>query len=252
MIGAIIGDIIGSYYEWRPTKSKDFELFPKGASFTDDTVMTVAVADAILNNKDYGRSMQEWGRKYPNAGFGRSFKKWLNQDNPTPYNSYGNGSAMRVCSIGWAFDNIDEVIEQARLSAIVSHDHPEGIKGAQAVALAVYMARKGSEKENIKQEISSRFDYNLDRTLDTIRPTYKFEVSCQKSVPESIISFLESTYFEDAIRNAISLGGDSDTQACIAGAISEAFYRNIPSHLINKGLSYVDNSMKDTMDRFGK
>lgn len=250
MLGAIIGDIIGSYYEWRPTKSKDFNLFPEGASFTDDTVMTVAVADAILNNRDYGESMQEWGRRYPNAGFGRGFKKWLKQDNPTPYNSYGNGSAMRVSPIGWAFDSIDEVLEQARLSAIVSHDHPEGIKGAQAVALSVYMARKGFAKKDIKAEIISRLGYDLNRSLNDIRSVYKFEVSCQKSVPEAIISFLESSDFEDAIRNAISLGGDSDTQACIAGAIGEAYYKAIPEHMVTRSIMYIDISLNNALQVF--
>jgi ADP-ribosylglycohydrolase len=250
MIGAIIGDIIGSYYEWRPTKSKGFDLFPPGSSFTDDTVTTIAIADAILNNKDYGASLQEWGRKYPNAGYGRGFKKWLQQDNPLPYNSYGNGAAMRVCPIGYAFDTIDEVLENARLCAMASHDHPEGIKGAQAVSLTVFMARIGAKKSDIKHEISNRFTYDLNRSIDKIRPLYKFEVSCQKSVPEAIIAFLESSDFEDAIRNAISLGGDSDTQACIAGAIAEAYYKAIPEEIVNKSKVYLDSTLLKILEQF--
>ncbi len=232
MFGAIAGDIIGSPFEWNNIKTTDFELFCHKSRFTDDTVMTVAVADAILHNKDYVTVFKEYGRKYPDAGYGSGFKKWFMSDDMTGYGSFGNGSAMRVSPVGFAFNTIEEVLYTAKKSAEVSHNHREGIKGAQATASAIFLARQGKSKKEIKDYIQEYFGYNLERTLDEIRPHYKFDVTCQGSVPEAIIAFLESDDFEDAVRKAVSLGGDSDTIACIAGAIAQAFYRVIPEEII--------------------
>jgi len=228
MIGAIAGDIVGSVYEQEPIKSKHFPLFDRHSRYTDDSVLTISVASAVLSDGDYKTAAWELGGQYPNAGYGASFVRWLRDLDPQPYGSWGNGSAMRVSPIGWAFDSVAEVLRQARLSALISHDHPEGIKGAQAVALAVYLARKTQDKALISSEIGERFGYDLSRRLADIRPGYAFDVSCQGSVPEAITAFLESDSFEDALRNAVSLGGDSDTQACIAGGIAQAYYGGVP------------------------
>ena len=248
MLGAIAGDIIGSVYEHQPIKTKDFPLFSDGSTFTDDTVLTIAVADALLDDRDYAKSLRKFGRKYPNAGYGKSFLTWLAVDGHPPYGSWGNGSAMRVSPIGWACNSIDEVLREAERSAVVSHNHPEGIKGAQAVALAVYLARTGSTKTEIKSEITERFGYELERTVDDIRPTYAFDVSCQGSVPESIICFLESVSYEDAVRNAVSLGGDSDTMACIAGSIAETFYGSVPEQIASQVHDILPVKLKMILD----
>lgn len=224
MVGAIAGDIIGSEYEAHPIKTKDFPLFHPRCRFTDDSVLTIAVAEAILTDGDYRRSVWELGRRYPHAGYGGDFRRWLSSSSPEPYNSWGNGSAMRVSPVGWAFNSVDEVLSEAARSAEISHNHPEGIKGAQATALAVFLARTTRDKELIKEEIADRFGYDLNRTVDSIRPSYSFDVSCQGTVPEAIIAFLDAKDYEDAIRNAISLGGDSDTLGCITGAVAEAYY----------------------------
>jgi ADP-ribosylglycohydrolase len=233
IIGAIAGDIIGSAYEFHNVKSVDFPLFTKRTYFTDDSVLTIATMDVLLNKKDYAKTYQEYGRKYTHRGYGGNFKEWIYADERKPYNSYGNGSAMRTSPIGWYCDSIDEVLSEAKKSAEVSHNHPEGIKGAQAAALGVYLARMGKSKNEIKQSIVDKFGYDLDRKLDDIRPGYDFDVSCQGSVPEAIIAFLESTDFENAIRLAVSIGGDSDTIACITGGIAEAFYKKIPITIRN-------------------
>jgi len=228
MIGAIAGDMIGSVYERHPIKTKDFPLFHPRCRFTDDTVLTVAVADAILTGRPYVQTVREIGRRYPNAGYGGSFIGWLHTDHPQPYNSWGNGAAMRVSPVGFAFDTADKVLSEAAQTAGISHNHPEGIKGAQATALSVYLARTGHPREEIRDQISRRFGYDLDRTVVDIRPAYSFDISCQGTVPEAIIAFLDSRSYEDAVRNAISLGGDSDTLACITGGIAEAFYGGAP------------------------
>ncbi|UCG89392.1 MAG: ADP-ribosylglycohydrolase family protein [Gemmatimonadota bacterium] len=230
MLGAIAGDIIGSPFEGpgRQIKTIDFELFCERSRFTDDTVLTVAVAHAILTGLDYASALRLYGRRYPNAGYGGTFHSWIHSVDSEPYNSWGNGSAMRVSPVARAFSTVADVLAEAERSARVTHNHAEGIKGAQATALAVFLARSGESKEGIRRQIVERFSYDLDRALDHIRPTYTFDVSCQGSVPESIIAFLESEDFESAVRNAISLGGDSDTMACIAGAIAEAFYGGVP------------------------
>ncbi|MDR1353792.1 MAG: ADP-ribosylglycohydrolase family protein, partial [Treponema sp.] len=230
-IGAIAGDIIGSPYEFNNVKSLDFDFFHRGTRFTDDSVLTMATMYALLKQTGYTRAYQKFGRDYPHRGYGGHFNSWIYADNPQPYNSWGNGSAMRASPIGWYCDAIDDVLAEARKSAEVSHNHPEGIKGAQAAAVAVYLARIGKSKDEIKKSIVDMFDYNLDRTIDEIRPGYDFDVSCQGSVPEAITAFLESTGFENALRLAVSLGGDSDTIACITGGIAEAFYQAIPEYI---------------------
>lgn len=228
MIGAIAGDIIGSVYEHQHIKTKDFPLFDSLCTFTDDTVLTVAIADAILSKRPYVDSVRRFGRRYPYAGYGGSFIHWLHTPDAGPYNSWGNGSAMRVSPVGFAFTTDDEVLAQAKASAEITHNHPEGIKGAQATALAVFLARTGSDKESIRSRIINQFEYDLDRTMQDIRPSYYFDISCQGTVPAALVAFLDSESYEDAVRNAISLGGDSDTLACITGGIAEAFYRDIP------------------------
>jgi len=234
MIGAIAGDIIGSVYEHRQIKTKDFPLFDARCTFTDDTVLTVAIADAILSGKPYLDSVRRIGRRYPDVGYGGSFIGWLYSPDARPYNSWGNGSAMRVSPIGFALTTEDEVLDQARATAEITHNHPEGVKGAQATALAVFLARTGADKESIRSRIASQFEYDLDRTVDDIRQSYAFDISCQGTVPEAIIAFLDSDSYEDAVRNAVSLGGDSDTLACITGGIAEALYGGVPDGIRTK------------------
>lgn len=250
MLGAIAGDIIGSVYEWNNIKTTDFPLFSPRSRFTDDTVLTVAVADAILNGKDYALTIREYGRRYPQAGYGGSFAQWLKGDDLLPYNSFGNGSAMRVSPVGFACNSVAEVLDNAAKSAAVTHNHPEGIKGAQAVALAILLARQGQSKVVIKQEIETRFAYKLDRTLNDIRPAYRFDVSCQGSVPEAIIAFIESDNYEDAIRKAVSLGGDSDTIACVTGGIAQAYYKEIPGYIIKQLRNRLNPELLQVINAF--
>jgi ADP-ribosylglycohydrolase len=250
MLGAIAGDVIGSVYEADPIKYADFPLFGRHSQFTDDTVLTIATAYSILEKVDYAKAFRTFGRRYPRAGYGASFYHWIFSSQSGPYNSWGNGSAMRVSPVGFAFESIDAVLEEAERSASVTHNHPEGIKGAQATALAVFLARKGENKDSIKTEIEKRFTYDLKRTLDDIRPEYRFDVSCQGSVPESITAFLESKDFEDAVRKAVSLGGDSDTMACIAGGIAHAFYRKIPENIVANVRERLPVEFLEIIDRF--
>ena len=261
MYGAILGDIIGSPFEFdRGNKTKEFDLFTKGCDFTDDSVMTIAVGEALLAvgteatvkeiEEALVTNMQDWGKRYPYAGYGGRFRYWLRESNPKPYGSYGNGSAMRVSAAGWLYDSLERTREVARATANVTHNHPEGIKGAEATASAIYMARKESSKEEIKEYIEREFHYNLDRTLDEIRPGYHMDETCQRTVPEAIIAFLESQDFEDAIRNAVSLGGDTDTLGAITGSIAEAFY-GISDVLIAECRSRLDEGlMMDILDEF--
>lgn len=254
MIGAIIGDIVGSVYEWNNIKTKDFLLFSPACFFTDDTVMTLAVAEGLMNGSSAAaiiQAMKKYGRLYPNAGYGGGFDSWLLSEDTKPYNSWGNGSAMRVSPVAWAFDTLWEVEQYAEVSAAVTHNNPEGIKGAQATAAAIFLARKGKSKVEIKCYIESKYGYDLSRTLDEIRPCYSFNESCQETVPEAITAFLESVDFEDAIRNAISLGGDSDTLAAITGSIAEAAYI-IPKKIERKALSFLDEYLLDVYKRFSK
>ena len=259
MIGAILGDIIGSPYEFdRGKKTKAFPLFSYNSEFTDDSVMTVAVADALMKSLGKSdeevtaaliRSMRKWGAKYPDAGYGGRFIHWLFSPDPKPYKSYGNGSAMRVSSAGWLFDTIEETRHYARLTAEVTHNHAEGIKGAEATASAIFLARKGETKENIKQYIVREFGYDLSRTCDEIRPGYHHVESCQQTVPEAITAFLEGGSFEDVIRTAVSLGGDCDTLTCIAGGMAEAFY-GIPEELVEKCKAMVPDDFNEVIEKF--
>jgi len=250
IIGAIAGDIIGSVYEWHNVKTIDFKLFRHKSTFTDDSVLTLATMDAILNQRNYTESYQLFGRNYPHRGYGGHFHSWIYSENPEPYNSWGNGSAMRVSPVGWYGNSIEEVMAEAQKSAEVTHNHPEGIKGAQSTAIAIYMARIGKNKEEIKKYIMDTFQYNLERKINDIRPNYEFDVSCQGSVPEAIIAFLESTDFENAIRLAISIGGDSDTIACIAGGIAEAYYKTIPDYIIENILKLLPNELVKIIDDY--
>lgn len=265
MIGAFIGDFVGSPYEFDAGLSKeylahlDFPLFSKISRLTDDTVMTIAVGEAVMNGRndpnlterEVAKCMQLWGAKYPHAGYGGRFRDWLKTEPPQSYNSYGNGSAMRVSSVGWLYDTIEDVLEYAKITAAVTHNHEEGIKGAQAVAAAIFLARTGHSKEEIKQYIEENFYYDLNRTIDEIRPGYGFDETCQGSVPESIIAFLESTSFEDAVRRAVSLDGDADTQGAIAGSIAEAFY-GIPEDLKVQIKGKLPSDMRTVLLRFNK
>ena len=245
MLGAIIGDVVGSVYEWNNIKTKDFAMFNEKGIFTDDTVMTIAVADALLNggtSDNFIDSMKKFGKLYPTAGYGGRFGRWVHSDEREPYNSWGNGSAMRASPCGWFAESLEEAETLAERSASVTHNHPEGIKGAQATASAIYLARTGKSKAEIKNHIEGKYGYDLSRTIDEIRPVYRFNESCQKTVPEAIVAFLESSSFEDAIRNAISLGGDSDTLAAITGSIAEAAYR-VPSLILTNTFYRLDDTL---------
>ena len=241
LIGAIAGDMIGSIYEFRPIKSIDFPLFKEYSRFTDDTVMTVANADWLLTNESLFGIMQDYGNRYRAAGYGFMFGEWLTSDNPQPYNSYGNGSAMRVSPVGWAFDTLEETLEKAKESAEITHNHPEGIKGAQSVA---------KSKQEIKEYIETTFGYDLSKTCEEIRPTYSFSGSCQGTVPASIIAFLDSTSFEHAIRLAISLGGDADTMGAITGSIAEAYYKEVPEEIKREVIKRLPEEFIEVLESF--
>lgn len=265
MYGATIGDIIGSPYEFNSCniKTKEFPLFSERSRFTDDSVMTIAVAEGLMNSLDENNSFDDdvlrnniiealkiWGERFPNAGYGTRFYDWLFSDNTEPYNSYGNGSAMRVSSTGWLFNDIETTRRAARISAEVTHNHPEGIKGAEATAAAIFMARKSSSKDEIREYIIKEFGYDLSRTCDEIRPTYRHVESCQGTVPEAITAFLEGESFEDVIRTAVSLGGDCDTLTCIAGSIAEAYY-GVPSEIMQEMAGRLPDSFEKVLERFG-
>ena len=259
MYGALLGDMIGAPYEFdRGNKSKEFPLFCENSRFTDDSVMTIAVAEALLDSRFLDddsiraaliKSMRKWGKKYPDAGYGRKFLCWLREKDPKPYGSCGNGSAMRVSAAGWLFDTLEETREKARLTAEVTHDHPEGIKGAEATSSAIFLARTGRSKGEIRDYIVQEFGYDLSRTCDQIRPSYYHNESCQKTVPEAITAFLEGTDFEDVIRTAVSLGGDCDTLTCIAGSIAEAFY-GVPAILKAECRRRLPEDMAYILGRF--
>lgn len=250
MLGAIVGDIVGSIRENLRIKRKDFQLFPRLSTYTDDTVLTVAVAEAILNNRSYGETIKSFARHHPLRGYGPKFTLWLLYPGIKPYNSLGNGSAMRVSPVAHAYNSEESVLQHAKESAECTHNHPEGIKGAQATALAIYLARLGAGKEDIRKQISQRFDYDLDRTVETIRPNYRINLTCPGSVPEAIVAFLDSTDFEDAIRNAVSLGGDADTQAAIAGAIAEAYYDGVPPVILDKAWKKIPKAFRNVIIKF--
>lgn len=250
MLGAIAGDIIGSRFEHARIKSKDFELFSRQSVFTDDTVQTIAVADSLLHKIPYQEKLREYFHYYPNAGYGGRFRRWARSSQPVPYGSYGNGSAMRVSPVAWFYDSMEQVMEEALHSAEMTHNHPEGIKGAQVVAGVVFLARGGAGKTQIINFVQDNYGYDLSGSLDEVRSWYDFDVSCQGSVPFAIMAFLESKDFEDAVRNAVSLGGDSDTQACIAGAISEAYYGGVPKEIEDEALERLDERLRGIYQKF--
>ena len=251
MLGAIAGDIIGSIYERNNIKQEDFELFSGRMSrFTDDTVLTCAVAVSILSKAPYEESLALYYQLYPARGYGAMFGEWARKPQRAPYNSFGNGSAMRVSPVAWAFDTIQEVLDEAKKCAEVTHNHPEGIKGAQSVASAIFMARTGKSKEEIKKIIEDTFAYILNFDLDELKKNYTFDVTCQGSVPQAIFCFLISKDFEDAIRKAVSIGGDSDTIACITGSIAEAFYGGVPEHIKNEVYLRLDDRLKIIVEEF--
>ncbi len=266
MMGAIVGDVIGSVYENENVKTTDFPLFSRFSRFTDDSVLTVAIADAIFNRQThrfkiiedrynrqiYALKLKEYGRRFPNVGYGQMFNDWVRSPSTHGYRSYGNGSAMRVSPVAYAFDTLEAVLHEAKLSASVTHNHPEGIKGAQAAASTIFLARTGHSKVDIQNFVQRRFGYNLSKTLDAIRPTYKFDSSCKGSVPQAITAFLESTDFEDAIRKAISLGGDSDTIASITGSIAEAYYKSIPAQMFDKTNLILDFGLQRIIQTFNE
>ncbi len=252
MKGAIAGDIIGAHYEFLPCKEKNFPLFGEHYYYTDDTILTLAVAETVLDDVGYEESLVRWSRRYPHQAWGLRYKEWFLSDERAPYNSFGNGSAMRVSSIGWAFDTLAETLVEAGKSAEVTHSHPEGIKGAQSVAAAIFMARNGSSKEEMREYLGTRFRYDLSRKYADIQPGYAFDETCQGSVPEAIISFLDSVDFEDAIRNAVALGGDADTQACIAGSIAEAFYGGVPDGIWKRCEETLEPEMIPLIRRFSE
>jgi ADP-ribosylglycohydrolase len=249
MIGAIAGDIIGSAHERAGTKTKHFPLFDPFARFTDDTVLTVAVADSILNGADLVETFHKYFYRYPQAGYGGTFIRWCMERNQQPYGSWGNGSAMRVSPVAYAYRSLEEVLFHAERTASVTHNHPEGIKGAKATASAVFLAKTGASQREIQEFIETQFGYDLTTPLDDIRQGYLFDVSCQGSVPQSLRAFLEAENFEEAVRNAISLGGDADTMACIAGAVAEPFF-GLPKALEDEALSYLDEELLKVVEEF--
>lgn len=254
MLGAIVGDIVGSVYEFHNTKDYGFHMITSHSRFTDDTVMTLAVAKWLTGDKAHKGScliecMQELGRKYPNAEYGGTFRRWLYSNTPKPYNSWGNGAAMRVSPVGYLAHSLDEALKLAKISAEVTHNHPEGIKGAQAIASAIYLVRQGKAKKDIQQYVSDTFDYDLDLTIYLIRPAYTFDVSCMGSVPEAIIAFLDGNDFEDTIRKAVSIGGDSDTIGAMAGSIAQALY-GIPKSLAGYCYECLTPELRSVLDEF--
>lgn len=254
MLGALVGDIIGSVYEFRNTKRTDFNLFTPHSTFTDDSVMTLAVAKWLVEDEAHSvlglvLRMRELGNEYPNAGYGGSFCRWLRAEAPLPYNSWGNGAGMRVSPVGLYSKTIDEALALAALSAVVTHSHPEGVKGAQAIATSVFLCKRGASKQEIKDYVTRMFGYDLERRIEDIRRNYFFDVSCQGSVPEAIIAFLEGNTFEEVIRLAVSLGGDSDTIACMAGAIAACCYE-IPADIANKCNCLLTEDLRDIKDKF--
>lgn len=250
MFGAIAGDIIGSVHEFIGTKTKDFPLFVPGSKFTDDTVLTVAVADWILSGRDLVDVLHAYTRDYPNCSYGLRYRRWAFSGSREPYGSYGNGSAMRVSPVGFAFDTIDAVMRGAEQSAAVTHNDPEGIRGAQAVAAAIFYARHSRDKADVRRQLEAQFGYDLSTTLDEIRPDYRFSESCMETVPQALIAFLESTSYEDAVRNAISLGGDADTLACITGSIAEAFYGGVPEEIVSSSKELLDDRLATVVNEF--
>jgi len=249
MLGAIAGDIIGSVYEFRPIKRKDFEpLFAVGAEFTDDSVLTVAVADCLMNDRDPAEALKDWGRRYPYCSWGGRFREWLFSDDMAPYGSFGNGAAMRVSPAGFLAGNLEDAWAMSDRVTRVTHSHPEGLKGARATVTAIVLARQGANAEAIRNEIAQRFDYDMGRSVDEIRPSYRFDETCQRTVPEALICALEAEGFEDAVRNAVSLGGDADTLAAIAGAVAEARF-GVPDAIASESLRRLPEDMRTIIEQ---
>ncbi|MFM8319844.1 MAG: ADP-ribosylglycohydrolase family protein [Chloroflexota bacterium] len=252
MLGAIAGDIIGSRFEWHNASHFDFHLFHPDCRFTDDTVLTLALADSLLSGVPYVQKLKEYYRRYPEAGFGGSFRRWAQSGSLLPYNSYGNGSAMRVSPVGFAYDDLELVLSEAERSAAVTHNHPQGILGAQAIAAAIFWARKGASKDEIRRQVIERFGYRLDDTVAGLHGVYTFDVSCQGSVPQALIAFLESSDYESAIRSAIYIGGDSDTIACMTGGIAQAYYKTLPAGLLDEVLARLDAHLAGVLQAFNR
>ena len=252
MLGALAGDIIGSVHEFLQEKTMDFPLFVEHSRFTDDTVLTIAVADCLLTGSSYVDKFHEYTHAYPDRCYGGRFHRWVLTGSREPYNSWGNGAAMRVSPVGFALRTLDDVLDEAKRSADVTHNHPEGIRGAQATAAAVFLGRQGESKARIRAFIQERFGYDLNRSVDDVRPHYSFNESCQETVPEAIIAFLDSSDYEETVRLAISLGGDADTLACIAGGIAEAYYGGVPSSIAEGALARLDDELRETVVRFSE
>lgn len=249
MLGALAGDIIGSIYEWNNIKSTEFQLFKPNCHFTDDSVLTVALADAILTSSPYEGKLRQYAARYPDAGYGRHFRAWAKRSCLAPYNSCGNGAAMRISPAGWAFDTLEEVLCKAEEFTAVTHNHPEGIKGGQSTAAAIFMARNGASKDEIRHYATSAFGYDLTMSCDDIRPAYRFNGTCQGTVPQAMTAFLDSNDYESAVRLAVSLGGDTDTLACITGSIAEPFY-GLPEQIAEITLSYLDDELRSVTREF--
>lgn len=260
MLGVILGDVIGSRFEFdRGGKTKEFKLFTREDEFTDDSVMTIAVADGLMNaGKDADektvkerliKSMQHWGQRYPYAGYGAKFIHWVHAKDPKPYGSYGNGSAMRVSSVGWLYPTLEKTLDVARWSAEVSHNHPEGVKGAVCTAAVIFLSRMGNDKETIREYVLSHYNYDLSESLGEMRKRHEHVETCMDSLPKALVSFFEGNSYEDVVRNAVSLGGDTDTLAAIAGAMAEAFY-GIPEDIREEGKGFVPEDMQAVLERF--
>lgn len=252
MLGAIVGDIVGSVHEYDAPKTTEFPLFVDECTFTDDSVLTVAVADCLLSGAGYVDKFHEYTKAYPGRGYGGGFMHWVDSALRLPYNSWGNGSAMRVSPVAFAFETLEEVLREAKASAEVTHNHPEGIRGAQAAAAATFLARQREPKQRIREEIETRFGYDLSGTVATIRPTYRFNESCQGTVPQAIIAFLDSEDYEHAIRLAISLGGDADTLGCITGGMAGAYYGGVPPAIASVALERLDRHLRGVVEEFGR
>jgi len=256
MIGAVAGDIIGSVYEWNNIKTKDFVLFSDQCFFTDDSILTIALADSILQSTPYVNNLKRFYYWYPNGGYGSSFHQWALDKNSEPYNSWGNGAAMRISPVGYVYNDLDIVLEKAEEFTRITHNHPEGIKGGQATAAAIFLSRTGKSKALIKEYIETKFQYDLSKHVDEIRQSYTFDVSSQGTVPQAIRAFIDSVDFEDALRTAVSLGGDTDTLACITGGIAQAFYKGVPESIQSKVYAILDKRLgkitQDFMEQYCK
>ncbi len=254
MIGAIAGDIVGSVYEWNNIKTRDFVLFTESSFFTDDTILTVALADSIMTGRPYDENMRRYYNWYPDAGYGGRFRQWAENPKSGPYNSWGNGAAMRISPVGFAWDDLDTVLEKAKEFTEITHNHAEGIKGGQAASAAIFMARQGRTRDEIKTYIENKFGYDLSRHVDEIRPGYQFNESSQETVPQAVRAFIDSSGFVDALKTAVSLGGDSDTLACITGGIAQAFYKDVPEDVQIQVYRILDDRLRaitrEFMDRY--